>query len=136
MTCKRRDGGGTQFSNWLREQPEIDSYNNKFFATDIDYVWVNRKKQKYMMLEEKRNGKMPSKCQARVFQNIDSKCKKDKRYCGFYCIVFENTSPENGKIYLYGDMKNFDNKKETLTRDELLKFLKFEYNPFGRQNNE
>jgi hypothetical protein len=130
MTTKRRDGGGTQFSNWLRRQPEIDSHLG-YMATDIDYVWINRKKQKYMFLEEKRYGKMPAECQKRVFQNLHNQCKNDKRYCGFYYLVFENSSPDDGEIHLYGDIMNPTSNGVFLTKNELIEFLKFEFNPFS-----
>jgi hypothetical protein len=131
MTTERRDGGGTQFSNWLRMQPEIDSVNNKFFATDIDYVWVSRQKQLYMIIEEKRKNALPKVCQRRVFQNLHNKCLKDIRYHGFYYLIFERTTPDDGAIYISSDIMSLSDQLE-ITKNELIRFLRFEYNPLKR----
>lgn len=39
MTTPRRDGGGTDFGNWLREQPDLDANLYGLAATDIDFMF-------------------------------------------------------------------------------------------------
>ena len=57
--------------------------------------------------------------QNELFKKIDSVCKHDDLYQGFHVIRFENTGPEDGKMWL-------DNKLATI--DELLEFLQFNHN--------
>jgi len=116
MTQQRRDDHSTEFGLWLRVQPEIDS-GKGFVATNIDYLWRNYKNNKWMLIEEKRHGRKPKFPQTAMFELIDCACKSDNNYCGFHYIVFENTSPDDGKIYL-------DSKE--IGREELIMFLRFE----------
>lgn len=114
MTVKRYDNHSTEFGLWLREQSKIDSCLG-FITTNIDYIWKNYKTGKWMIIEEKRHNSKPKDWQIKIFDMINWCAKYHKDYLGFYIITFENTSPEDGKIYL--------NEKE-ITTDELLTFLK------------
>ncbi len=115
MTTKRYDKHSTEFGLWLREQQEIDSKLG-FLATNIDYMWSNYKTGHWMLIEEKRYNAKCKKWQRGMFVIIDRICRLDKKYKGFHLIVFENTNPEDGKIFL--------NNKE-IHRNELINFLKF-----------
>jgi len=119
MTVNRRDGlDATEFSKWLREQKEIDSKDG-YLATNIDYLWTNWKTNgEWMMIEEKRHCSEPKSWQVKMFETLDSACKKgDIKYRGFYILTFENTSPNDGLIWLHGNQ---------ITKEELIKFLRFE----------
>ena len=116
MTKKRYDKHSTEFGLWLREQPEIDSKLG-FLATNVDYMWSNYKTGNWMLIEEKRYNSECKHWQRKMFAVINRVCRLDKRYKGFHLIVFENTSPEDGAIFL-------DKKK--ISKDELIKFLKFD----------
>lgn len=116
MTKQRNDSHSTEFGIWLREQPEIDSKLG-FLATNIDYMWRNYKTNKWMLIEEKRYNSVPSFWQRSMFAILHRLCNMDKNFKGFHLIVFEKTSPEDGKIYL---------DKREITRNELLQFLRFE----------
>ena len=113
MTVKRRDNHSTEFGLWLREQPEIDS-NLGYLATNIDYVWYNYKTKKWMFIEEKRYGYKPKSWQRSIFKLIHQSIKS-LTYCGFHLLVFENSNPDDGKIWL-------DNKE--ITKEDLITFLK------------
>lgn len=104
----------TEFSQWLREQSEIDS-SNGYVATNIDFMWRSYKSKKWMLIEEKRFGKHVKYPQSRMFKIIDNSID-DPNYKGFHEVVFENTSPEDGKIYLDGKL---------VTKQQLLDFLRF-----------
>jgi len=114
MTKQRNDSHSTEFGIWLREQPEIDSKLG-YIATNIDYMWRNYKTKKWMLIEEKRYNSQPAFWQRTMFGILHRLCNIDKDFKGFHLIVFENTSPDDGRIYL--------DKKE-ITKDELLNFLK------------
>jgi len=116
MTRQRIDNHSTEFGIWLRKQKTIDS-SLGFTATNIDYVWRNYKTDQWMLIEEKRYGSSLSFVQKEIFRIIDFVCRKDSNYCGFHKIIFEKTSPEDGKIFL-------DNME--ISKDFLLSFLKFE----------
>lgn len=116
MTAQRRDKHSTEFGLWLRQQNEIDSALG-FLATNIDYMWCNYKTGAWMLIEEKRHGKLVRPWQRQLFKKLHEACKNAKDYKGFHLLAFENTSPEDGKIFL--------DRKE-ITKADLIKFLRFE----------
>ena len=108
----------TPFSLWLRDQSEISSNKSQgFVTTNIDYMWFNYKNNQWMLIEEKRHGAKVSWSQRQQFRVIDAACRNDKNYHGMHLLVFENTTPEDGKIYL--------NHVE-IDKDTLISFLRFE----------
>ena len=115
MTQKRRDSHSTEFGLWLREQPEIDSKLG-YIATNIDFMWRNYKSKLWMLIEEKRYMNQVKRWQMQMFKLIDFFCSADKNYRGFHVLKFENSNPDDGKIYLDGN---------EITRQELLDFLRF-----------
>lgn len=118
MTKKRYDSHSTEFGLWLREQPELDS-NLGYFATNLDFVWLNWKwGNKWCLIEEKRFGGKLTKGQSITFRNLDRLCVADPNYYGFHLITFCKTSPEDGCIILNG---------KSITQSALIKFLKFEF---------
>lgn len=119
MTIRRFDKHSTQFGLWLREQSEIDSALG-YVTTNIDYFWKNYKTGKFMLIEEKRHMSKPKPYQHKIFEQLHQAFNKDINYCGFHLLQFENTSPEDGKIYL-------DNKE--VSKDDLIRFLAFTYEP-------
>ena len=115
MTKKRIDSHSTEFGLWLREQPEIDSALG-YIATNIDFMWRNYKSKLWMLIEEKRYMSKVKRWQMQMFKLIDMFCSADKNYRGFHVLTFENSSPDDGKIYLDGP---------EITKQELLNFLRF-----------
>lgn len=118
MTKKRHDGHSTEFGLWLREQRSIDS-SRGYVTSNLDYIWENHKTDQFMLIEEKRYGASVSYCQQKLFDRLDAICRGTPGYHGWHLIVFENTSPEDGLIWL-------DHKQ--ITKDELLTFLRFGVN--------
>lgn len=116
MTQKRRDQNCTQFSNWLRDQEEVDSKKG-FICSDIDFFWHNYKSKEFMLIEEKRQMAEPQFYQTSMFKILHKNCKRDPNYKGFHLIQFSNQSPLDGDIYL---------NKKLITKDQLISFLKFE----------
>ena len=116
MTQQRRDDNSTEFGLWTRQQDELDS-DHGFVATNIDYVWRNYKTGEWMYLEEKRHGWMPKFYQVQTFMAVDKFAVFDPDYRGFHILVFTNTSPDDGSIWLDGDFVN---------RSDLVDFLRFE----------
>ena len=115
MTIKRSDSHSTEFGLWLREQPEIDSALG-YIATNIDFMWRNYKSKLWMLIEEKRYMSKVKRWQMQMFKLIDVFCSADKNYRGFHILTFENSNPDDGKIYLDGT---------GITKRELLDFLRF-----------
>jgi len=116
MTQQRRDNKSTEFGIWLRQQKEIDSKLG-FVASNVDYVWCDYKKGFWMLIEEKRYRWMPKWSQVKIFRILDAVAKNDINYRGFHILVFENTNPDDGYVWLDGTK---------IFRDDLLKFLRFE----------
>lgn len=125
MTRKRNDSHSTEFGLWLREQAEIDSRLG-FVATNIDFVWSNYKTGQWMLLEEKRFNKRPTYCQRKLFEILDCAIGDDPTYYGFHIIIFEKTSPTDGKIWIDGN---------EVDRHRLIQFLLFA-DPLAVQNKK
>jgi hypothetical protein len=68
-----------------------------------------------MLIEEKRNMCQPTFYQKRNFERIDRLSRLDPGYAGFYYVVFENKSPEDGRVWV--------NHKQ-ITADKLIRLLK------------
>ena len=117
MTSKRRDSHSTEFGLWLREQQEIDS-GLGYVATNIDYMWRNYKTDDWMLIEEKRHNCDVPRWQKQLFKILDLCARNHPHYHGFHIIKFENTSPDDGDIFLDG---------EQITREQLIDFLRFNY---------
>ena len=115
MTRKRNDSHSTEFGLWLREQPAIDSRIG-YITSNIDYVWHNFKTGEWMLIEEKRYCAKVGFPQSVLFKLVHHACKWQEKYRGFHLLVFEKTSPEDGKVWL--------DKKE-ISKGELIKFLSF-----------
>jgi len=123
MTQKRRDDKSTEFGLWLREQSEIDSKYG-YVATNIDYVWRNYKTGQWIFIEEKRYNAQPKFYQQEIFDLLDWCGKHHPKFNGFHTIIFENTSPDDGKIYLDGT---------EITKHQLIGFLRFDPNFMQRK---
>lgn len=119
MTKQRNDSHSTEFGIWLREQKEIDSELG-YIATNIDYVWKNYKSGLWMFIEEKRYTSQPKTWQKQMFSMVHKSALSDKNFRGFHLIVFENTSPDDGKIWI----NNIE-----VTKAQLIAFLQFKYLP-------
>lgn len=116
MTTKEKYSSKTQFSSWLRRQKDLDSQDG-FIATDLDYIWMNYKNDKWMFIEEKRGvSSTATRAQRQIFLKLHQLAKADKNYQGFHELCFENTCPEDGKIYL--------NSVE-IDKEQLIEFLQF-----------
>jgi len=116
MTRRRYDKNSTEFGLWLRKQSELDSKLG-YVATNIDYVWRNYKTKKFMIIEEKRHNGDITLAQKQIFGIINFVCKKHPNYKGFHLLKFENTNPEDGKMY-------WDDKE--ISKKELIRILKFQ----------
>lgn len=115
MTKPRYDTHGTEFGSWLRVQPEIDS-GLGYVATNVDYMWRNYKTGLWMLIEEKRHSRQPKRWQQQMFGILDKVSRRDPNYRGFHILVFEKTSPEDGRMWLDGEL---------ITRQGLIGFLTF-----------
>ena len=127
MTTRRRDNHSSPFGLWLRDQREIDSKRG-FIATDIDYIWKNYITNEWLLLEEKRYGKKPTRPQINMFSQIDRYLLSSKLYRGYYIASFENTSPDDGLIDLGRVNSNVEAiKYKAIDRWTFLQFLQFNF---------
>ncbi len=128
MTQASKDGKQTEFSLWLRnrlpdnvtsirDNDPIDSKNG-FITTDIDFIWMNYKTNEWMILEEKTHNREVPFAQRNILTMLHNIAKNDPKYKGLYSIRFENTNPEDGRIYV--------NSKE-VSKEDFIKLLRFEW---------
>lgn len=116
MTKQRNDSHSTEFGLWLRQQRTLDS-GLGYIATNVDYVWRNYKRGWWMYIEEKRYSVDVPRYQRDIFKMLEQTASGDPHYYGFHIIVFENTSPDDGRIWLDGC---------EVSKEDLLSFLRFE----------
>lgn len=127
MTRPRFDQHSTEFGIWIRQQPDLHSKDG-YVATNVDYIWCNYRTRKWMLIEEKRFMSKPDFCQSELFAMLEIVSRLIAgKYYGFHVISFENTSPEDGEIYLNG---------RRITKDQLITFLRFEAPSYMYQTNE
>jgi hypothetical protein len=123
MTRQRIDNHSTEFGIWIRKQADIDSYKG-YRNYNLDIIWWRKKgwsqtPEYWMLIEEKRYMSPVKGDQLLTFRWLHEKLilLNDPTYKGFYILQFENTNPDDGKIFL--------DEKE-ITKEQLIKFLKFE----------
>jgi hypothetical protein len=150
MTVQRFDNNSTEFGLWLRgglrkklepapalwtdelvqqtDVSEIDSML-KFHATNLDYIWRNE--HRFILLEEKRFEGVVHDGQHRSFALIHRALVEHytpAEYGGFFVLRFENTNPEDGKMWLGRFQSNDKAVKEAeITIPDLLRFLKLDW---------
>ena len=115
QTRQRNDNQGTEFENWRRNKPELSS-GLGYIATDIDFIWRNYKTGQFMFVEEKRYMSKMTFPQKQTFKVVDKQMKGHPLYMGFHLLQFENTTPDDGRVYWDG---------VEITKGRLLDILKF-----------
>lgn len=138
MTLQRKDSEGTPFGLWLRQQQEIDSRRCGLSIQNLDYIihmYGDVSCQKIMLIEEKRYNGKQSFAQKDTHSIIDQslthangKLVRTTRglvvklhYFGYHLLTFENTTPEDGRMWWDGIL---------ITESTLLSMLRFETSPF------
>lgn len=130
MTRKHNGfGEPTPFSEWLRALPAPLSSRN-VSNQNLDYVWHDYRRNYILTIEEKRFGRAPTAAQndthgvvAQMLAFADGhpvltlKGMRPVRYFGHYVIRFENTNPDDGRLWINGRL---------CTRDRLVKLLQFD----------
>lgn len=115
MTRQRNDSHSTEFGLWLRQQSRIDSKLG-FVATNLDYIWSNYKTGEWCLIEEKRHMSTVNYSQSKLFEKLDWCARHHPKYKGLHILQFENTSPDDGKIFMDGREMN---------KEDLIRFLQF-----------
>lgn len=117
MTRPRFDDHGTEFSDWLRDQKQIESAKG-FLATNLDFVWINYKTKKWIFIEEKRHMSKIKKWQGSIFRSIHELACHCSNYRGFVFLQFEKTSPQDGAAY-WNHLQNDKWTRLTLNEQQL-----------------
>lgn len=138
MTRPSDFGGGTEFSDWLRDQPELDSRRYHLSLQNVDFTvhryGVKRQGQiiqAVMLLEEKRYMGKSQFAQRDTHKIIDQALRLAHgqsvinergdctpfHYFGYHVLQFENTSPADGKMFWDG---------ERIEIADLIRLLRFE----------
>ena len=120
MTIQRKFGKSTPFSEWLRLVKKLDSKKG-FYTTDLDFVWISKwGAGSYFLIETKCKMAEVKSTQHNTLAKIARNCLNDQDFKGLVYLQFENTSPEDGKI--------FWNSVE-ITTEQLIDYLAFEKVP-------
>lgn len=122
MTIQRLDGKEcTKFSDWTRKVERLDSKEEGFWHTDIDSVWYCNQgihsAGKWLIIETKNKMGEVKGWQDQLLRKVARACQAgDPDFKGLVYLQFENTGPEDGKI--------FWNSVE-ITTEQLIEFLSF-----------
>ena len=116
--CGRPVSSATPYSDWLRKQREIDS-SKGYVASNIDYVWANYETGRWIYMEEKRYGGIPTPSQVALFHRLDNIARADADYGGFWVITFERTTPDDGRVWVY----RLGERGGVIDRNGLIQFL-------------
>ncbi len=144
MTTQLRFEGGTPFGIWLRQKQQIDSRKIGLSIQNLDYIihrYSFKSCQAIMLIEEKRFKGRSSFAQQDThnilhqgLQYANLKPVKTARgqtmplrYLGYHTLVFEKTSPDDGRMWWDG---------QEITTDYLFKLLRFEVDPNLRINQK
>lgn len=120
MTRQRNDNHSTEFGIWLREKYQKWIGSHTFSAQNLDYIWHNYLENWIILIEEKRYGGMMNKGARRAQEDTHGvvaqmlaiasgsvvNTMRGPRKCdyrGYYRIVFENTSPDDGGMTINGE---------------------------------
>jgi len=91
MTRPIKHFGSSNFRNWIRRNAEVDSRDG-YNLTDVDIVWENDLKEKWMVIEEKCKMATPKPKQVRLLRRIDTAGRRCSSFCGTHLVQFQNTS--------------------------------------------
>jgi hypothetical protein len=109
----------TFLSEWFKLN--LPDSNTGFRVYDIDWIIFNKTTKKFMLLEEKVNGKTVNATQGEVFNFLHQviiegiKSKPDWEYLGYHLISFENKTLYDGKCF-FGN----GHSMEEITEQELI----------------
>ncbi len=130
---------GTPFGRWLREQQRLDSKRIGLSIQNLDYIihrysWPSV--HAMMLIEEKRYMALSPFAQKDTHRLInsalwhaDNKPVANSRgqvrlfrYCGYHVLTFENTTPDDGRMW-WDDMP--------IAVSDLFSLLSFHVNPMA-----
>jgi len=108
--AERTNHRSLAFSKWIRAN--LPDSETGFLVFDVDFVLVDKAHKKVMLLEEKTHNATVSPAQQEFMELMDSWLRKGVnngwKYEGYYTVVFENTSPADGRIIFDGIEVNED----------------------------
>ena len=93
---------------------------------DVDYMICNfgEGKGKWFLVEEKCRMAEPNGSQREMIAKLESSIN-DPLYKGYYLIQFENTSPDDGKIFIAIFRGEEISRKIEISKKDFLDFLEF-----------
>ena len=112
------------FSDWCRQNlPDSDTGMSIY---DIDFYmfnWLKHLKNKngeHLLVEVKSRNKRMNKGQKMMYESLskwisEGASKEGWRYKGFFCIRFENTSFEDGKVFVNDKESSEEEIRELLS---------------------
>ena len=104
-----------RFSQWIRNNLPSSARPSCFTVFDVDFVLRNYCTNRLALLEVKCKGRKPEGGQKLTMELLDDIMRlgtqhRNKHhvkamhwtYCGYWLLQFENTSPDDGRIWLNG----------------------------------
>lgn len=113
------------FSGWIHEH--LPDSCTGFCVANLDWLFWNYKTRRLLLAEEKMHGAELRTWFARfMYEVMDPALKlyapqNHIDYRGFHKIIFENTSPDDGKIYLDGKEISADDLRTFLAMETSIK---------------
>jgi hypothetical protein len=105
------------FSHWIRQN--LPDSSTSFYVTDIDFLLMNFRLKKAMMVEAKSFNapmkKWQQSCYSKLNQWISEGIKSDPdnwTWFGTHLITFEQTNFEDGKVWFDGELTDEKSLKD------------------------
>lgn len=84
-----------KLNDWIRKNCKPSSEG--LLVTDVDFIFFDYKKNKYMMLEAKTYDAKMKLWQKQVYKKIDKSLRNDPDYVGFYLITLSHEDPRSSE---------------------------------------
>ena len=140
MTKRRIIGSDTEYCDWLRKHPELDSKKYKYDRRDLDMSWFAYTEGKIMLISVKTHGAHSDAsekdtygiwhqcakyaCPRIEFDRIFPNRTKRIAYYGYHEVCFELEGPRKGWIEIDGHF---------VTIGQLFEFHKFVFFPIQQE---
>lgn len=114
-TKRRNHSGGEPVGLWFRDIEELDSWKGHRF-NNIDFMYQNEciEEHPFLLMETKCRKAIAKPWQMRSILTIHNRLAGSDGYKGFYIVTFENTTPDDGRMWV-GNIE--------ITRDEFIQML-------------
>lgn len=124
---KQYSADNCKFTDWIRKQPQLDSYKG-IRAYDIDLCCWNKETNQWFLIEVKDRMATPAPDHLKTIEIMDQSFRLNKhiKFMGTFLIQFEGQSPTDSVCWITRyDGTTWSKSTQCFNEKELLLFLLF-----------